>query len=332
MIKGSGLHEIFVNSDLSIIGTGAILNGGHIKQARYSMQVSACSIYGELEQACKNDGSNFTPIQWLKEKSQHSQMCFYCNLILNLQIYILLYIRVMRESNYHLYVLSMKHLMKWFFGMDHYKYARWGSMHLFDLVYLHVMSPDIYKEFMAGNFSFQKTMRQFSRMAPDQLHEQNNEVIKGNGGAIHLLNRQDTSGLERWELCGPDIARLLSEVEEEIYVDKTTHIKHHEDTPAFQKRFASDVKKVYDGMVTNPFEVDKLTKVSNTNIVYSETVFKDLTLLLKKGQAQFDDFGDERLIKGHISIYVVIRNNNFCLPGKFEEKEKENEKKLNYSH
>ena len=93
---------------------------------------------------------------------------------------------------------------------------------------------------------------------------------------------QDASGLERWELCGPDIARLLSEFEEEINVDKT-NINHHEDTPTFQRRFGSDVEKVYDGMVANPFEVDKLTKVSNTNIVYSEAVVKDLTLLLKKG-------------------------------------------------
>ena len=74
----------------------------------------------------------------------------------------------------------------------------------------------------------------------------------------------------------------MSEFEEEINVDKTTHINHHEDTPAFQSHFGSDVKKVYDGMVANHFELDKLTKVSNTNIVYSEAGFKDLTLLLKK--------------------------------------------------
>ena len=162
LIKGSGLHEILVNSDLSIIGTGAILSGGHIKQARYCMQVAACAIYMKLEEACKNAESNLTPIQWLEEKSQYNQMCFYWKLILNLEVDILLYIRAIRESNYHLYVLSIKHLMKWFFGMDHYKYARWGSVHLFDLIHLHVTSPKIYKEFMEGNFSFQKTMRQFS--------------------------------------------------------------------------------------------------------------------------------------------------------------------------
>ena len=37
-------------------------------------------------------------------------------------------------------------------------------------------------------------------MAPDQLHEQNNEVIKSFGGATPFLNRDDQSGLERWGL------------------------------------------------------------------------------------------------------------------------------------
>ena len=104
----------------------------------------------------------------------------------------------------------MKDLMKWFFSMDHYHYARWGSVHVFDLVYLHITCPDIYKQFMAGNVSIQKTTRQFSRMAPDQLHEQNNELINGVCGATHLLNQHDTSGLERWETCGPEVTRLLS--------------------------------------------------------------------------------------------------------------------------
>ena len=84
-------------------------------------------------------------------------------------------------------------------------------------------------------------------------------------------------------------------------------------------------------MMANPFELDKLTKVSNTNIVYSEVVFKDLALLPKKGQSQFNDFWEERLTKGKTPIDAVIKKNNLCLPGKFEDQQKENEKKLNYS-
>ena len=55
---------------------------------------------------------------------------------------------------------------------------------------------------------FKKTVVQFSKMARDQVHEQNNEVIKGTSGAMLLLNRQDESGLEHWELCGHEFHAL----------------------------------------------------------------------------------------------------------------------------
>ena len=60
--------------------------------------------------------------------------------------------------------------------MDHYHYARWCSVPLMDLIQLDINCPDIYRKFSNGNFSFQKTVRQFSKMAPDQVYKQNNEV------------------------------------------------------------------------------------------------------------------------------------------------------------
>ena len=38
---------------------------------------------------------------------------------------------------------------------------------------------------------FKKTRSQFSSIALYQVHEQNNDIIKGVGGATHLLNRPD---------------------------------------------------------------------------------------------------------------------------------------------
>ena len=43
-------------------------------------------------------------------------------------------------------------------------------------------------------------------MVLDQVHEQNNELIKGVGGASRFLNREDESALLRWELCGSELA------------------------------------------------------------------------------------------------------------------------------
>ena len=80
------------------------------------------------------------------------------------------------------------------------------------------MCPSAYSEMIKGNLSFQKTNRQFARMALDQIHEQNNKVIKGVSGGTNLLNRADDSGLSRWELCGPDLGRLITKWTATIHI------------------------------------------------------------------------------------------------------------------
>ena len=100
--------------------------------------------------------------------------------------------------------------------MDHYRYARWCSVYLFDLPNLEFTAPSWYEEFNTGNFSFQKTKYNFLSLARDQVHEQNNEKIKGLGGATYLLNRPDSTGLEIWRTSGPELVRLLSEFEKGI--------------------------------------------------------------------------------------------------------------------
>ena len=72
----------------------------------------------------------------------------------------------------------MKNLMKWVFSFDHYNYARWATVHVFGMMTLHSTCLDVYAEFPKGNFSFQKWNRKISKMALDQVHEENNEKIK----------------------------------------------------------------------------------------------------------------------------------------------------------
>ena len=66
-----------------------------------------------------------------------------------------------------------------------------GELHLFDLITMKPRFPDVHKDLNGGCFTFQKTKRPFSRMALDQLHEQNNKTIKGCGCATSLVNKAD---------------------------------------------------------------------------------------------------------------------------------------------
>ncbi len=50
--------------------------------------------------------------------------------------------------------------------------------------------------------------REFSALATDQAHEQNNAIIKGDGGAIGLT--EDPSALRQWLVAGPKVNHLVA--------------------------------------------------------------------------------------------------------------------------
>ena len=163
---------------------------------------------------------------------------------MNLQLLNLLYIRSIREGNFRLHVEVLFLLLIWIFLFNHFHYSRWFTVQWFDLYTLESKFPDVYQHFLAGNFSFQKTNREFSRIGLDQVHEQNNKVIKGAGGASNLLNKENDSALLRWEVCNPELARMILEFEDCLDrndIPAESSSKHHEDNVSFNKRFSSDV-------------------------------------------------------------------------------------------
>ena len=130
-------------------------------------------------------------------------------MILNFEVLLLIYVQSIREGNFELHLASLYRMFPWFFALDQYNYARCATIYWFDMELLKHRCPNEYKEFAAGNFSFLKTNKQFSCMALDQLHQQNNKYIKSASGATSLINQLDDSRLVRWELCGPELCRII---------------------------------------------------------------------------------------------------------------------------
>ena len=58
-----------------------------------------------------------------------------------------------------------------------------------------------------------KTDNTFSAMAIDQCQEQKNAIIKRSGGAVGLTYNQPA--LRRWMVAGPEVARLIAELEDD---------------------------------------------------------------------------------------------------------------------
>ena len=53
-----------------------------------------------------------------------------------------------------------------------------------DLVELPVKHPEVYEEFMKGNFVIQRSHHKFSLIAKDQSHEQSNKKLQSGGGGL----------------------------------------------------------------------------------------------------------------------------------------------------
>ena len=81
------------------------------------------------------------------------------------------------------------------------------------------MFADIYENIHKGFFTFQKSENQYSQIALDQVHEQNNHPIKSSGGATDLISKVEESALIRWEMCGPEVARIINEFEESMKLE-----------------------------------------------------------------------------------------------------------------
>ena len=122
--------------------------------------------------------------------------------------------------------------------------------------------------------------------------------------------------MNRWETCGPDIARIVSEFEELIgesgiaVNDKSSKTKkHHEDNVRFQITFVKDVHNVYSSIKCNPFEISKLTTINNISVSFSKEVYEEIIILEEVGGLQFKTYWDEML--GNCQLMQKLRRTSF---------------------
>ena len=133
-------------------------------------------------------------------------------------------------------------------------------------------------------------------MALDQVHEQNNKMIKGVGGATSLLNTQDESVLIRWETSGLEVARIISEFEDSLYNQgASSSAAKHEDNKNVRQKFSRDVESVYQAIPCNPFEMASLSTI-NKSAPFPQSVSDQLKQVLSTGERQVKVFIQDRLL------------------------------------
>ena len=184
-------------------------------------------------------------------------------------------------------------------------------------------SLQLHKFSIDGYFTFQKTDRKFSLIGLDQIHEQNNAVIKGIGRATSSLNKVDESSLARWGLCIHELASIVNEYEFQESDINSPHEaqRHHEESVTFQKRLTTDVNCLEKALISIPFLLEKLTVLNNHDKAkFNNRVFEDIKIIETEGEKQFLHFWEKRLVSAELSINVPIPLNSCNLPGNYSKK------------
>lgn len=122
--------------------------------------------------------------QWRRERRTASSQFRFWDVALELELNVLLSERSFRTGDFELYLTALKKIVPWFFALNRTHYARWIPVHIRDLINMETLHPSLYEEFKAGRFVARLSTRDFSAVALDQAHEQQNAKLKGDGGAL----------------------------------------------------------------------------------------------------------------------------------------------------
>eukprot|EP00058_Branchiostoma_floridae_P011619 XP_002597107.1 hypothetical protein BRAFLDRAFT_76362 [Branchiostoma floridae] len=337
-LEGSGWVEAMQEATIATSGTAeSFLKASHITRTRHAHQVTACALYLSLKKAYDvyvttiPEGPPMSFSMWCTQRRTDHPQFLYWYTALELELLVLAFVRSLRTGNFDLYVDTLAELTPWMFGLNHTHYARWMSVHVRDMQNIDSSFPDVAREFRSGKFVMAKSERKFSHMAIDQGHEQNNGLMKEDGGIIGLT--QDADAMLRWAVTGPELVRVISEFEKSISGRKESamQIHHHEQTRSTQRLFASQVKclvAVIENM-GNPFEEESqdLLRLHSRDIMDKESV-ECLTSIQLKGQEQYNAFVNERLKTNAKPISACITRNKMVIFNKQSTKTKGADRKI----
>ena len=121
-----------------------------------------------------------------------------------------------------------------------------------------------------------KTHNKFSSMPIDQVHEQNNKLVKGSGGAIGLTENPGNT-FRRWMVAGHEQARLLKEFEDHFMDEMDPNaFKQHDQSISSQELFKKHVNSLFETIsnMGNPFMDDcaELLALDSRNCAISPSI------------------------------------------------------------
>ena len=123
LLDGSGWTEALVQAGVAAAGTAdSFLKAFHLTRTRHAYQVTASSLYLLLEDAYTdyykklgNGSSKISLEKWCMERANLCPQFQFWHIILQLELYVMTFVRATHEGNLQLYIEDISKIVPWFF-------------------------------------------------------------------------------------------------------------------------------------------------------------------------------------------------------------------------
>ena len=316
-LDGSGWTDVLADAGVATPGVSdSLVSASHLTRTRRAHQVTAAALSVLKQKAYAKcvDSSQERPREfevWRKEMQKNRQFLYWSR-VQDLEGLSLQFVRSLREGNFDMYVTTLVEIAPWMFALDHTNYSRWLPVHIRDICELSDKHPTVHEKFLSGSFVVHKTRRVFPAIALDQEHEQENALIKGDGGAIGLTD--NAAALRRWMVAGPEIARIISAFES--VATTSSPQAHHKQKYVAQTSFKNDVINLVSAIEErgNPFEDEGRELVAlHTMDVADSAVVQTVEKVVEVGKEQYNAFVQERFTDTIKPVSATINKNSLPL-------------------
>ena len=219
-----------------------------------------------------------------------------------------------RRADWNLHLETFREMLKYDRAFDHFKYFKWGSIYIMDMLRLPIDHPDLHERFQSGchTVSRSPTDSRFNMVSTDMALEQSmNRDSKTKGGIIGIS--QDYDAVEKWTLSSHVRAAVYSKFRElcKVKINKMgLSMKRIEKDEAAVKKIVSKIEEE----LINPFGIKENEKMCLTNIVSGAVVPHQFTteILTAKdiGETKAAVFINERIVNKEVSFWDPVKRLN----------------------
>ena len=249
-----------------------------------------------------------------KMRSDGSQLTQFWITFLDMVEVLLNTVYATRAGRWVLLLESYRDIIPYTFAYDHLNYAKYLTSLLAELVNLDQSHPDVYQEFMIGNFSAQlSSNNSFGRTELDKMIEVtiNKDTkcpggLKGFSTSIDQVNRWTLNATHRADMC-----RCLQD-----HLHHATNSDVHHDLR--RSRIAKDIQSVTSivdvlkNTFVHPFMSDINLVSISSGLEATQKVADDLLNAKKIGQQAMEKFIKERLEDKTIEYFAPVKKTNLA--------------------